>query len=111
MNLTRNLRPLGALLPLFGLLSCSGLPASEDSVASTSGQKLVSANNTITQAGDEGRTGWYPDQPGLDPTIVGGTTFGRIFQTTLPITPNEQVFAQPLVSQDGTRVLIATDTS
>jgi hypothetical protein len=70
---------------------------------------LVSPNGAITQAGDEARTGWYPDQPGLDPAIVGGANFGRLFKTPLPLTPGEQVLAQPLVYNG--KVLIATEAN
>jgi len=70
---------------------------------------LVSPNGAVTQAGDEARTGWYPDQPGLDPAIVGGSNFGRIFKTTLPLTPGEQVLAQPLVWNG--KILVATESN
>jgi hypothetical protein len=77
----------------------------------TGRQSLVTGNNTITQAADEFRTGWYPDQPGLDPGIVASGGFGRAFQTTLTLTPKEQVYAQPLVSSDGSHVFIATQAN
>jgi hypothetical protein len=70
---------------------------------------LVSPNGAITQAGDEARTGWYPDQPGLDPAIVGGANFGRLFKTALTLTPGEQVLAQPLVYNG--KVLVATEAN
>jgi hypothetical protein len=70
---------------------------------------LVSPNGAITQAGDEARTGWYPDQPGLDPAIVGGPNFGRLFKTPLPLTPGEQVLAQPLVYNG--KVLVVTEAN
>jgi hypothetical protein len=70
---------------------------------------LVSGNGAITQAGDESRTGWYPDQPGLDPAIVGGGSFGRLFKTALPLSPGEQVLAQPLVYNG--QVLVATEAN
>jgi fibronectin type 3 domain-containing protein len=70
---------------------------------------LVSPNGAITQAGDEARTGWYPDQPGLDPAIVGGASFGRLFKTALTLTPGEQVLAQPLVYNG--KVFVATEAN
>jgi hypothetical protein len=70
---------------------------------------LVSPNNAITQAGDESRTGWFPDQPGLDPATVGGPNFKRLFKTALPLTQGEQVLAQPLVYQG--KVLIVTEAN
>jgi hypothetical protein len=60
---------------------------------------------TLTQSGDELRTGWYADQPGLSPSVVAGSNFGKIFST--PITG--QVYAQPLVSQ-GT-LFVATEAN
>ncbi len=66
---------------------------------------LVSPNGAITQGADEARTNWYPDQPGLDPAIVGGPNFKRIFSTALSGT--EKVLAQPLVVNG--KVFIATE--
>jgi hypothetical protein len=73
----------------------------------TLSQAIVS-NNTITQAADAERTGWYPDQPNLDPSVVGSSGFKRLFQTTLP-SAGEQVYAQPLVN--GGSVFIATEAN
>jgi hypothetical protein len=70
---------------------------------------LVSPNGAITQGADEARTNWYPDQPGLDPAIVGGPNFKRLFSTTLPLSAGEKVLAQPLVVNN--RVLIATEAN
>src|SRR3954467_10667700 len=70
---------------------------------------LVTPNGAITQAADEQRTGWYPDQPGLDPSIVGSAAFGRLFKTRLTLTANEQVYAQPLVSNG--KVFVATEAN
>jgi fibronectin type 3 domain-containing protein len=72
-------------------------------------RNLVSPNGAVTQAGDEARTGWYPDQAGLDPAIVGGANFGRLFKTALTLTPGEQVLAQPLVWNG--QVLVATESN
>jgi hypothetical protein len=68
---------------------------------------LVTPNGAITQGADEARTNWYPDQPGLDPSIVGGPNFKRIFKTTLTLSAGEKVMAQPLVVNG--KVLIATE--
>ena len=67
---------------------------------------LVSPNGAITQGADEQRTNWYPDQPGLDPSIVGGPNFKRLFKTALP-SAGEPVLAQPLVVNG--KVLIVTE--
>lgn len=58
---------------------------------------------------DPGRTGWYPNQPQLDPGIVASSDFGRIFKTALPLSPGEQVFAQPLVL--GNSVFVVTEAN
>lgn len=70
---------------------------------------ITTASGAITATADDLRSGWYPDQPRLDPAIVGGPTFGRLFKTTLPLNPGEAVFAQPLVS--GTNVFVATEAN
>src|SRR4051812_10763700 len=82
-----------ALLALLGA-SCERPGTKEDVESRYS--NLVSPNNAITQAGDESRTGWFPDQPLLDSATVGGPNFKRLFKTPLPLTPGEQVLAQPL---------------
>jgi hypothetical protein len=71
-------------------------------------QDLVSPNGAITQGADEARSNWYPDQPGLDPAIVGGPNFKRIFTTNLA-SATEQVLAQPLVFNG--KVLIASESN
>jgi iron transport multicopper oxidase len=58
---------------------------------------------------DPGRTGWYPNQPQLDPGIVTSSDFGRIFETALTLSPGEQVFAQPLVL--GNAVFVVTEAN
>jgi hypothetical protein len=69
---------------------------------------LVSPNGAITQGADESRSNWYSDQPGLDPSIVGGPNFKQLFNTTLP-SAGEQVLAQPLVYNG--KVLIVTEAN
>jgi len=64
---------------------------------------------TVTLDGDPGRTGWYPNQPGLDPGIVTGSSFGRLFKTALTSSPGEQVFAQPLVF--GNQLFVVTEAN
>lgn len=63
------------------------------------------STTSVTEGGDELRTGFYGNQPGLSPSIVTGGTFGRLFSVAV----NGQVYAQPLVSQ-GT-LLIVTETN
>jgi outer membrane protein assembly factor BamB len=57
------------------------------------------------------RTGWYPDQPGLDPNAGGQCTFGELWAGQV----NGQVYAAPLVDPganppNGT-LLVATETN
>jgi hypothetical protein len=59
----------------------------------------------ITNAGDDLRTGWYPDQPSITPQLVSGGTFGQQWSTSI----DGQVYAQPLLS-DGT-LLVATENN
>jgi hypothetical protein len=70
---------------------------------------LVTSNNTITQAADEARTGWFWDQPQLDPATVGSTNFKRLFKTQLLAGSTQQILAQPLVVDNGAKVLVATE--
>ena len=58
-----------------------------------------------TNAADNLRTGWYPDQPSLTPALVSGGTFGQLFATQL----NGQIYAQPLVSNGV--LFVATETN
>jgi len=104
--LVRSIRAIAVAFAAFALAvaGCKGWSGLE-----VERGNLVSGNGAITQAGDESRTGWYPDQAGLDPAIVGGTGFGRIFKTALPLTPGEQVLAQPLVYNG--QVLVATESN
>jgi hypothetical protein len=71
-----------------------------------SGALTSSTATSITARADAQRTGWYPNQPGLSPAIVGGPTFGRLFKTKLPLADPEVVMAQPLVV--GSTVFVAT---
>jgi hypothetical protein len=66
-----------------------------------------SPSNVITIDGDPGRTGWYSNQPLLDPGIVTSSSFGRLFKTALTLSPGEQVYTQPLVFDS--KVLVATE--
>src|ERR1700749_928560 len=79
---------------------------------STENASLVSPNGAITQGADESRTNWYNNQPGLDPSIVGGPNFKQLFSTALPST-GEPVLAQPLYIASPTggngTVLIVTE--
>src|SRR5579862_497571 len=101
-------RVLGVALCATMAACSTGKPRTSEHVASQY-QPLVSPNGAITAQADETRSGWYPNQSALDPAIVGGPTFGRLFKTALPLTPGEQVFAQPLAV--GTSLFIATESN
>ena len=47
---------------------CSALTLSIAAQASAAG---------VTNAGDDGRTGWYPNESSLTPALVQGGTFGQ----------------------------------
>jgi len=69
------------------------------------GGPAVAAAEGITNSGGDARTGWYPDQPALRPSLVSGEAFGRLWATRV----RGQVYAQPLVHA-GT-VLVATEAN
>jgi hypothetical protein len=70
---------------------------------------LVSASPTWalgeTNAADNLRDGWYPDEPSLTPSLLSGGTFGQLWSTTV----DGQVYAQPLLI-NGT-LLVATENN
>lgn len=59
----------------------------------------------VTNAGDDLRTGWYPDEPSLTPQLVSGGTFGQLWSTPV----SGQVYTQPLLA-NGT-LLVATENN
>jgi len=72
--------------------------------------ETVRAASTIdqqesTMAADPGRTGFYPDQPALDPATVGSPFFGQLFEATV----DGQIYAQPLCANGV--LLVATETN
>ncbi len=58
-----------------------------------------------TNAGDDLRDGWYPEQTTLTPQLLSGGTFGQLWSTAV----EGQVYAQPLLA-DG-EVLVATENN
>src|SRR3954451_22896365 len=93
-----------ALSALLWVSGCSGPDhgVSGENVGQT--RQALSATS-VTESGDELRTGHYNNQPRLSRSVVSGTTFGQLFSTNV----NGQVYAQPLVSQ-GT-LFVATETN
>jgi len=87
------------------VLACS---TEDPASAAGSGASKVSSQlslTSVTQAGDERRSGWYPNQPLLAPATVKGASFGKLFSTPI----SGQVYAQPLVSGDV--LFVATETN
>ncbi len=63
----------------------------------------ASASTSSTMyAGGPGQSGWYPNQPGLDPATVGSGTFGKMWTSET----TGRLYGQPLVT-DGL-VLVGT---
>src|SRR3979411_1016 len=62
------------------------------------------ASAEVTGAADNLRTGWYPDEPALAPSVVGGGHFGKAFEAEL----TGQIYAQPLVA-NGTLLVVTED--
>ena len=60
-------------------------------------------SGVFTHAGSSERTAWYSDQAGLTPQLVGGGTFGKMFESAV----DGQVYAQPVISKDT--ALVATE--
>jgi len=58
-----------------------------------------------TRGADNYRTGWYPDQTGLTPSLVAGGTFGQLFKTPV----NGSVYGQPIV--DDNQLLVNTENN
>jgi hypothetical protein len=59
----------------------------------------------VTASQNNLRTGWDPNEPGLSPAIVAGSTFGQLFEAHL----NGQIYAQPVVA--GNVLIVATETN
>ncbi|HVW29429.1 MAG TPA: PKD domain-containing protein [Polyangiaceae bacterium] len=91
------------LLAIAICTACSGGKPSTEHSETAGKTKSTLSTVSVTQAADELRTGWYPNQPQLSPTVVGGSTFGKLFSTTVA----GQVYAQPLLSA-GT-LFVATE--
>ena len=91
---TRFLLSAAAVLAALAAMACAVTAATASPAA---------AAVLPTNAADNLRTGWYPDQPGLAPATVGGSQFGRLFKA--PVTG--QVYAQPLVFADT--LLVVTE--
>src|SRR5256885_16883190 len=58
-----------------------------------------------TNAGDNGRDGWYPDEPGLSPATVQGGSFRELFSKQL----SGDIYA-PTIGSHGALVVV-TETN
>src|SRR5439155_19279448 len=87
-------RALGRLAPLLLLLALS--------VLASAGVALAEG---ITNAGDDLRDGWYPEQSSLTPQLVSGGTFGQLWSASV----DGQVYAQPLYVNGN--LLVATENN
>ena len=65
----------------------------------------TSEATSATRDGDNQRTGWYPGETNLTPSLVAGGTFGQLFSTTV----NGSVYGQPLV--DDGQLLVNTENN
>src|SRR4051794_20641527 len=59
----------------------------------------------ITNSSEDLRTGWYPAESAITPSVVGGGTFGQEWSANV----TGQVYAQPLL--DENTVLVATENN
>jgi outer membrane protein assembly factor BamB len=58
----------------------------------------------VTGAADNLRTGWYPDEPSLTPSLLGGGGFQQLFKDPL----EGQIYAQPLTA-NGTLLVVTEE--
>jgi len=79
--------------------------SSERGTVSRSQEALVTVS--MTESADAMRTGWYPNQPNLTPSLLKGGTFGLL--PNFPVTLSGEIYAQPLVA-NGT-LFVATETN
>ena len=97
-------RRAGLVFLAIGLGACDKAPGDGSRF-----EKVVAAA-TVDQPGsmmaaDPGRTGFYPNQPTLDPATVGSPYFGQLFDTAL----DGQIYAQPLYANGV--LFVATETN
>jgi iron transport multicopper oxidase len=84
------------------LLATTGVVIAVGAVSPRPVSATTTQTDGATRGADNQRTGWYPDQTALTPSVVSGRSFGQIFNTSV----NGEVYAQPLV--DDNQVLVNT---
>jgi iron transport multicopper oxidase len=87
-----------------GLAACDLPPAGGGGVEKATRAESVETPGA-TMSADSLRTGFYPNQPALDPATVGSPYFGQLFDTVL----DGQIYAQPLYANGV--VFVATETN
>src|SRR5450432_450693 len=88
----------------FGCAACDRAALEAPGVEVKVAAATLDAKDSM-MAADAARTGWYSNQPMLDPTTVGSPYFGQLFDATL----DGQIYAQPLVAAGV--VFVATETN
>ena len=99
---SRTHRFLGTFAAL--LVISSGLVATAIAAGVPVGA-ATAATDGATRGADNYRSGWYPDQTDLSPSLVSGGTFGQLFDTPV----NGEVYGQPVV--DDGQLLVNTENN
>src|SRR5882757_6105174 len=86
-----------------GLAEAAGGAAPTSHGRSAAGATPAIAAPIPTNAGDNGRDGWYPNQAGLSQSTVASGSFGQLFSKQL----DGDIYAQPLLSNGV--VLVVTE--
>jgi HYDIN/CFA65/VesB family protein/putative pyrroloquinoline-quinone-binding quinoprotein len=70
-------------------------------LAATLGLVGSASAGVVTNANDALRTGWYPDEGSITPSLVSGPTWGQLWSQPV----DGQVYAQPLLAPTGTLIV------
>src|SRR6516165_8018417 len=68
-------------LALTGLFAAGAAPAGAAAAARARTVAAAIAADETTASQNDLRNGWDPNEPGLTPAVVGGSTFGQVFKT------------------------------
>lgn len=97
---------LAALLTLAAVAAACA-PPKEPPPPPPLGMPCTSAPGSSVSGNDPLRTGWYPDQPGLNPSVGGECAFGQLWSAPV----DGQQYAQPLVDPGTNTVIVSTETN